>query len=474
MKQINLIETIKEVCFSEKSILTCLIIGSYGRKDATVKSDIDIQIVVDSSFQISLLSKKLNELFQGQIKLSFYIEEKKKLVFYIYEDYLLCEIFVCYEYQEINKYFLGSEIDNVSDAILFDKTNQVSTYLNEIRLHYKSTKIQNRILDIEKNIKEFLYRFESCSSAHSKSDGYKFYLLYNNALNCLVRLIFWANEGMDYSYLPPNFLNRFGHKMNFLTLDGSMFLPRGNELKRKLLDKFYEALNTVIEKYNLENNVSSIRNFCEHIYERDFFWNFRDVSTYNPLIKKKLLFRSTHLTQYQNEKVLYDILQKEGITTIIDLRADDERIENPYNEMILSKYKYEAIPIDPRIQSQEFKEKYNQGTNSQIAYQYYAMECKRQVKNICWTLLNNSGSTLVHCVAGRDRTGSMISLIHLLSGADIETVVSDYLASYQDTKMEDIMIFINLIQLQGGISSYLLSCGLTEKEIKELQIKICS
>jgi len=472
MQHLEIIRNLNYFFEKQREIDSCLLIGSFGRKDATVRSDIDMQIILNPEFPDYNPINCINKLLKNQIQQCFYLEEKNKIVLYLNNDLLLCEIFLCNSHEDVNKYFLGSEIDKVSDAILFDKTGNLKDYLNKIRELYKNRKIENRLIEIEKNLIEFQYRFESCSSAHAKSDGYKFYLLYNNALNCIVRMIYWANDGMDYSYLPPDFLTRYGHSINFLEHDGSMFLPKGNEIKRKLLDRLSYVIPLLTKKYKIITDTDAIISFCEKVYRRDYFWNFRDMAMYNPAIIQNRIFRSTSLSKYQNDPLFFQLLNQNNITQIIDLRTNDEVEENPYNESFFKSVKYIRARIDPRIQSASFKSQYNTGTNVEIAYAYYAVECCGQIRTIADSILKNEGATVIHCVAGRDRTGIIISLLHLLSGASLEIVYNDYLASGQNTNKNDLQIFLNIIQEKGGIVNYLKNCGLTEKEIFNLKSKI--
>lgn len=472
MQQLEIIRNLNYFFEKQREIDSCLLIGSFGRKDATVRSDIDIQIILNPDFSDYNPINRINKLLKNQIQQSFYLEEKNKIILYLNNDLLLCEIFICKSHEEVKKYFLGSEIDKVSNAILFDKTGKLNDYLNKIREQYKNRKIENRRIEIEKNLIEFQYRFEGCSSAHAKSDGYKFYLLYNNALNCMVRMIYWANDGMDYSYLPTDFLTRYGHSINFLEHDGSMFLPKGNEIKRKLLDRLAYVMPLLTKKHQIKTDTDAIISFCERVYNRDYFWNFRDIAMYNPAILQNRVFRSASLSNYQNEPLFIQLLNHNNITQIIDLRTNDEVEENPYKESIFESVKYVRACIDPRIQSDSFKSRHNTGSNIEIAYAYYAVECCGQIRTIVDSILKNEGATVIHCVAGRDRTGIIISLLHLLSGASLEIVYNDYLASGQNTNKNDLQIFLNNVEETGDIIQYLKHCGLTEKEIFHLKNKI--
>ena len=41
----------------------------------------------------------------------------------------------------------------------------------------------------------------------------------------------------------------------------------------------------------------------------------------------------------------------------------------------------------------------------------------------------DSGSIMIHCQAGKDRTGILVALIHLLAGTEKKKIVEDFLRS---------------------------------------------
>ena len=74
--------------------------------------------------------------------------------------------------------------------------------------------------------------------------------------------------------------------------------------------------------------------------------------------------------------------------------------------------------------------------------------------------------------AGKDRTGTLISLLHLLVGADMEVIYEDYLASEVDTEISKLNAALEVVTNEGGIVPYLLSCGLQQEEIMSLKEKL--
>jgi len=167
------------------------------------------------------------------------------------------------------------------------------------------------------------------------------------------------------------------------------------------------------------------------------------------------------------------MLQKKKINTIVDLRADRELDEHPYSLEFLKNIKYVRAPFDPWNQPEWFKKDYHYGTNEEIAYRFFILGCKNEIKNIFESILNeDDGAIVVHCFAGKDRTGIFISLIHLLSGAEYEIIKNDYLASEVDMKLHRLKLVLDEIENAGGVESYLVSCGITKNQITELKEKL--
>ena len=473
MIQRKLIEKFNSLFKANSNISSTILIGSFGRNTPKANSDIDYQILVNKKFNQEQFLNEIQIKFSNALKHFIYLKQKNKWCFYLTEDYIVTEIFVCNELSELNKYFLGSEISEPKNAIVFDKTNGVELHLkHQIECKVKEFKKEQKS-KIEALVVDFQNRFESCSNAHSKSDGYKFNVLYSHAINVIVKMVYLCEGGIEHDYMPPNFLTDYGYNLKLGIEDlGTMDMRIANTHKRKLLDLFKKYLPISIKKFNLKINQTSVINFLENIYVRDFFWNFRDISKFNPKLKKGIIYRSSALCLYKNEANLESNLQSKNIVTIVDLRADKEIKEIYYDKEQQDSYNIIHAPFDPWNQSIEFQNVHNTGTNAEIAYHFFSIECKTSIKLVAEAVINSNGAIDIHCHAGKDRTGIIITLFHLLSGANKETILLDYLASEMDTKEHYIQILLDAVNEEGGIIEYLKSCEISIKQIELLKSKI--
>jgi protein tyrosine/serine phosphatase/predicted nucleotidyltransferase len=474
MIQKQLIEKFQNIFNKIDSVQATIIIGSFGRNNPKANSDIDYQILVNEDFNNNTFLREIELGFSKELKHHLFLENKNKWCFFMTNNYIVTEVFVCNSLIKLDKYFLGSEIIKPENSIIFDKTNTVIQHLNNIiqKKQEEFDKVQES--KIRHLIIEFQNRFEACSNAHSRSDGYKFNVLFSHALNVVVRLIYLCEGVSEYDYMPPNFLTNYSYKLNLeIEKLGTMDLMVANFHKRKLLNLFLKYLPTLIKNFNLKIDKNSIVNFLENIFERDLFWNFRDIAKFNPKIRQGVIYRSSALCLYKEEPNLNTVLEKYNIKTIIDLRAERELKDCYYNKDQKTIYNIIHAPFDPWSQSVEFKNTYNTGTNTEIAYYFFSIECKVSIKKAIEAIIESSGAINIHCHAGKDRTGIIVALFHLLSGVNQDNIFLDYLASEMDTNKSYLQILLKIVNEIGGIEKYLESCKLSKVQIQELKHKLC-
>lgn len=459
-----------KILAENNNIKSAILYGSFARQGEGANSDIDLAILVEDDFESTKLIQELNNLlFQFDILHVFYIKLRNKIAVY-FENIPKIEIAVLYKIEDFKRNYHGSNIpaDLISTTILFDKTDTINDFLQPLSVLKHKLNKEQIISDL---IDKFVYEFESCSYNHSRSDAYKFYFFYNIAFHTAVQLKYLSKGKTQFYFLPKNFaVKNFTDKEqreNFYELAGSTYLRDGNTKKRKLLDFFYSSVELL--KYSDLDNVKTV---LEKLFERDFFWNFRDISKFNPKAKQKNIFRTSSPTSYQKDKFLLKYFQDNNVKTIIDLRAEREITKNPYQNNFIQNYKYVKAPFDPWNQPEWFKNTQHYGTDTEIAYRFFVMACKKEVNKIFETIIETKGAVVIHCLAGKDRTGFVILLINMLLETPYKTMLTDYLASELDAEEAKFKIYYNNILKEGGIVKYLSSCGLNEDKLNTIKQRL--
>lgn len=469
MKQLNSIDRLKKLFLEVNGLEAAILYGSFARKTANSNSDIDIQLVVGNAFEKNDFITLLKEEFHDEIKKTWIVELRQKIVVYFKQQPKL-EFSVHKDISQIERNYLGSEIKDVDHTILFQLPIIAIKDQLEQLLKYKKTHIPKEQAD--NLINKFLYEFESCSNMQHRSDGYQFYYFYNIALHVAVQLQYLSKGHTEFNFLPKYFLAKNLKKeelSTFYDLQGTLYLPEANRQKRRLLDFFYASIVDLVTPHR----IIELKGFCEWIYRRDFFWNFRDICKHNPKIKSKQVFRTATFTFFQEEERFDELLEAFQVKTIIDLRAPREIEKYPYSRTSLAKFKYIKVPFDPWNQPDWFVKKYQYGTNEEIAYRFFILACKQEIKKVLETIINTvTGTVAIHCFAGKDRTGIIISLLHLLVDTPLDNVYADYLASEVDVKQELLSLVFTIIEEEGGIIAYLKSCGLSQWQLEQLNTKL--
>jgi protein tyrosine/serine phosphatase/predicted nucleotidyltransferase len=477
MKQYKIINELPTIFADCEGIKAALLIGSFARNQVTSKSDMDYSLWIDkNAFNPDKLLHLLESKLSSTIKI-FKINLRHRIVVY-FKDCPKLELVWYEQLLEINRNYLGSEIEDVKDSIAYRQKNleiDIEQYLRDITKEKKKNLQQNSIANIVRELAEkFIYEFESASCMHKRSDSYQFYFFYNIALEVAIQLNYLSSGKIEHFYLPKKFANTLNEKTKtkeiheqeqlfFRGLNGTLYLPEANKKKRDLLSFFYAA----IDKLNIHNSteIQDIKDFLEFVYSRDFIWNFRDVAMINTKIKPGKIFRSSALTRYQNEDFFADFIKQYKINKVVDLRDKDEYSLNPYTEKSLMLFEHLHLSIDPRQQSDEFIQKYHYGTSTQIAYRHFALGHRHIFKTVFEQIDPAKDIFLIHCHAGKDRTGSVIALFGLLIGESFENLKQDYFESEMDTEIENLNAFLEIIETDGGAEFFLQKCGLSQDRI---------
>lgn len=165
--------------------------------------------------------------------------------------------------------------------------------------------------------------------------------------------------------------------------------------------------------------------------------NFRDYGGYGTenggRLRRGILWRSAHHEQASDEDlVAIDALR---IDTVIDLRGDDERAAHPCRRApgfsarvmfapgITAGLAPHLAAAGTDITAAVARERMI-ATYENMPYRPVLMESLRLYLA---ALAEYDTPSLVHCVAGKDRTGFAVALVHRLLGVHEDDVMADYL-----------------------------------------------
>ncbi|MBS5748968.1 MULTISPECIES: tyrosine-protein phosphatase [Actinotignum] len=138
-------------------------------------------------------------------------------------------------------------------------------------------------------------------------------------------------------------------------------------------------------------------------------------------IRERALLRSS--AAFRHDDSLGDFLRAQGITGVIDLRDDAERAGTTdwadYGVSVAS------VPIFnnqlAHLEWSELADLYMQMARNFGGQLAQAVTAAAE--------LSAEGGVLIHCTAGKDRTGVVTGLILSILGASRETILADYLTS---------------------------------------------
>lgn len=169
--------------------------------------------------------------------------------------------------------------------------------------------------------------------------------------------------------------------------------------------------------------------------------NFRDCGDplLNPgtVLLRGRLFRSAAPGALLPEGV--NALAKAGIGRIVDLRGTLERANaaqfNPGEARIV----VHSIPVEPRS-SALIRQALAEGTASAegmraimtASYRAYVTEEAAAFGRALEILAADEPPAMIHCTAGKDRTGFLVALVKAALGASRETIIADYLRTNAD------------------------------------------
>ncbi|MGK7936512.1 MAG: tyrosine-protein phosphatase [Xenococcaceae cyanobacterium] len=218
--------------------------------------------------------------------------------------------------------------------------------------------------------------------------------------------------------------------------------------------------------------------------------NLRDLGGYATSDDKFTSWRtllrgdSLHRLSPENQQAIIEY----GVKTIIDLRTLSEVNREPY---VLSKSPEISYFNLPLIEEEDFPQL--MAKKSLLEHNYFSLEKRSpKIKEILEIIATKQTAVVIHCAAGKDRTGIIIALLLAIAQVPVKTIAQDYQLSdryltsfYANIQEEAIKkgfahmllspaevimdTFSYLDEHYGGVNGYLQTIGINQEQIKRLQ-----
>jgi protein-tyrosine phosphatase len=196
-----------------------------------------------------------------------------------------------------------------------------------------------------------------------------------------------------------------------------------------------------------------------------------------------------------------------GVRTVIDLRGDHEREDDPPAElpvevvhvpfMEASDAEWEEIAAELEAVNAEAPD---DATANRDAYLIFLERFKDNVATSLRAVAQApEGGVVIHCVGGKDRTGLLTAFVLHVAGVDEAAIAADYALSEErlrkrhegwfeaaeteeelqrlrrisQTRPETMLgLFAELRRRYGGVEAYLRDTGLTDEELERVRARL--
>ncbi|ORZ13070.1 tyrosine phosphatase family-domain-containing protein [Absidia repens] len=176
-------------------------------------------------------------------------------------------------------------------------------------------------------------------------------------------------------------------------------------------------------------DVNGIKNF------RDIGgWPLKDGSGY---IRERIVFRCGHLVNITDEGI--DTLKRLNVIAAFDFRSDPEIERQGMAPEIpgLTRYPsamFSKADYSPAALASRWKGYFEGPLGFPKVYNIILVKAKQQYRNIFMHMLEHHSnqstkSLIVHCTAGKDRTGIFVMLLLGICGVDEEIISQEYALS---------------------------------------------
>jgi len=204
----------------------------------------------------------------------------------------------------------------------------------------------------------------------------------------------------------------------------------------------------------------------------------------------------------------WQALVDHGVRTVIDLRGDDERVDDPpagsgvevVHIPFLSGDRAERDALGEELEAAATAAP-DVAAGTRDVYLIFLDRFRPNVAAAVRAVANaRAGAVVIHCVGGKDRTGLLVAFLLHLAGVDDQDIAADYALSEErlrprhetwfaaaETEEElarlqriartpaasMLGVFSELERRDGGVESYLRAAGVADEELELVRARLC-
>jgi len=174
--------------------------------------------------------------------------------------------------------------------------------------------------------------------------------------------------------------------------------------------------------------------------------NFRDFGDYaagQGRLKRGVLFRAAHQAEATDADL--ETLAALGIVTLVDLRRPNERERSPsrrwtgFSAQVIDN-DLGVTGVDPWLEFITSSDLTEASVHDYMDEYYRRLPFKERhidlFRRFFLALAEGRGPALIHCAAGKDRTGVLAALTHHIAGVADDDVIDDYLLTNDPTRFD--------------------------------------
>ncbi len=436
----DILHRVTSLAKEDDEITALLIYGTRADDSHDLLSDLDLMVVTKNRGR---LVKHLEDHNDYSIEY-----EDRIVLFYILDNFTLkVDVTIAEDITKLETLQGGG-----SFRFLVNKTN--------LSIPEAEVSIEERI---KYHINRTVESFYSMTIANQSSDKYRFMFYQFLVLQHLYTIEYHLAGYEEFSYLPKQLLRKIPqdlqrkYKKDF---DPNSDLVNGVLRREQLLTWILDALRRVRKKYpNLENGTPT---FLSKFHKQNLVWNLRDISTVNPsVVKSGVIYRSstpgTNIHPSSSKVFSH-------IRTVVDLRYREETEAFPYE---LPDVSYHNVPVGEK-HVKPHGMVYTEIGVDPFFYEYFPRHYGDEISEVMRLIIREEKPIMIHCHAGKDRTGMIVAMLQKLAGMPDEDIIRDYVSSRYDTRERKIRITLKVIEEAGGIWQFLRNTGLEYDETSAL------